>query len=149
MPLDAVYHLMKENVQDVEEGRNVLDGKKVGGQRQHIQLVTKEYFDAVSQMDISNVNDAVLGFCSLILPYAKAANNKPSSPEMSPKSWIPFMPRTELVTVYGAIKSNFPPGGKLFDILNTLACFKTGEYKNGKFGIRYAPPRKLATCLPS
>ena len=150
MPLEALYALMKENVQGVTNGRNVLNGLIPRSRGQNLQLVTKEYFQALSpKIDIDKVNDAVLGFCTLVLSYAKAAN-KPINPhdhnviEMSPKSWIPFMPRTEFVTIYQAVKSVFSPAGELFDIFNTLACYKTDD----NLQVRYVARVILQlTCL--
>ncbi|KAL1607616.1 hypothetical protein SLS60_002550 [Paraconiothyrium brasiliense] len=136
MPLEALYFLMEENVRlgDEEANRNILNGN-TGGRGQNIQLVTKDYFQALLtnlKLDKGDLNDAVLGFCTLILSYAKAAN-KPvketdaNAREMSPKSWVPFMPRTEFVKIYSTVKSQkfFEASDKLFDIFNTLACYKT------------------------
>lgn len=145
MPLEAIYSLMKENIQDVQSGRNILNGLIPKSRGQNIQLVTKDYFQDLSlKVDVSKINDAVLGFCSLVLSYAKAANGKfkeddPNDKEKSAKSLIPFMPRTEFVTIYGAVKSFFPTSvddTELFDIFNTLACYKTA-YTNNQFQARF------------
>lgn len=132
MPLEALYSLMKENIVMKDEisdvDRNVLNGKT--GMDKYLQLVTKDCFrDLGLQMDTEKINDAVLGFCSLILSYAKAANvpvslDDPNAVERSPKSFIPFMPRTEFVTIYKAVQSAFPPDSELFDIFDKLACYK-------------------------
>lgn len=134
---------MKENVQlgDAEDSRNVLNGN-TGSRGQNNQLVTKDYFqDLGLRVDLTKINDAVLGFCTLVLSYAKAAN-KPLNPddpnilEMSPKSWLPFMPRTEFNTIYSAVKSFFPTDDELYDIFNTLACYKT-TFTDNNFQVRY------------
>ncbi|KAF2809892.1 uncharacterized protein BDZ99DRAFT_570540 [Mytilinidion resinicola] len=140
MPSEALYSLMKENVQGVTNGRNVLNGDTGINRGQNIQLVTEDYFKDLSlKVDVKKINDAVLGFCTLVLSYAKAANklnlNDPNTQEMSPKSWIPFMPRTEFVTIYSAVKSFFPADNELFDIFNTLACYKTGDFTNDNFQV--------------
>jgi hypothetical protein len=94
-------------------------------------LSPRDYFKDLSLLvDVDKINDAVLGFCTLVLSYAKAANkpvneHDPNAQERSPKSWIPFMPRTEFVTMYKAVKSFFPADEELFNIFNTLACYKT------------------------
>jgi len=112
---------MKENVQGVTDNRNILNGD-TGSRGQNNQLVTKDYFqDLGLKVDLTKINDAVLGFCTLVLSYAKAANkpvnpHDPNTQEMSPKSWLPFMPRTEFNTIYGAVKSFFPPDNELYDI---------------------------------
>lgn len=140
MPLEALYSLMIENVQKGtnEDGRNILNGIANLGNGQDIQLVTKEYFYGLwHKIHLEEVNDAVLGFCTLVLSYAKAAD-KPqketdrNSREKSPKSWTPFMPRTEFVTIYGTVKSFFSVHNQLFDIFNTLACYKTVVDKKKK-----------------
>ncbi|KAF2492650.1 hypothetical protein BU16DRAFT_592358 [Lophium mytilinum] len=146
MPLEALYSLMKENVLRAPNGRNILNGDTASTNRgQNIQLVTAKYFenDISLKVDVKKINDAVLGFCTLVLSYAKAATklnlndvntlNDENSQEMSPKSWLPFMPRTEFVTIYRAVKSFFPvEENELFDIFNTLACYKTGDYVEEK-----------------
>jgi hypothetical protein len=97
-----------------------------------ISIVTTSQFQALKhQVDVDGINDAVLGFCTLVLSNAKAADKKlkpsdPNSREMSPKSWIAFMPRTEFVTIYKTIKTFFPlcssPNDSgLFEIFNVLA----------------------------
>ncbi|CAI6330597.1 unnamed protein product [Periconia digitata] len=141
MPLEALYSLMKENVEDPPDAdRNVLDGYIPVSRGQNTNLVTKDYFQSLGlKVDLENINDAVLGFATLVLSYAKAANkpinpNDPNTQEMSPKSWLPFMPRTEFYTIYKAVKSFFPVENELFDIFNTLACYKT-TFKNNKFEV--------------
>lgn len=144
---------MKENVQGVTDGRNVLNGDTGISRGQNIHLVTKDYFQDLSlKVDVGKINDAVLGFCTLVLSYAKAANkpvnpDDPNAQEMSPKSWIPFMPRTEFITIYSAVKSFFPADNELFDIFNTLACYKT-VFTNNDFQVRYVGDVALQlTCL--
>lgn len=155
MPLEALYSLMKENVQGVKDSRNILNGDTGITRGQNIQLVTKVYFTnhLSLRVDVEKINDAVLGFCTLVLSYAKAANkpvdpNDPNTQEMSPKSWIPFMPRTEFVTIYSAVKSFFPADNELFDIFNTLACYKT-VFKKGKFQARYVGSVALQLTCPA
>jgi hypothetical protein len=160
MPLEALYSLMMENVKIAQGGvtdRNIINGVTPIYRGQNIHIVTKEYFQAlelkIEKEKIDNINDAVLGFCSLVLSYAKAANKAidetdPNTQEMSPKSWIPFMPRTEFVTIYNAVKSFFPPE-ELFEIFNTLACYKTEFVKDkndprlGRFQVRYVDDEAL------
>ena len=154
MPLEALYSLMKENVQDVTDGRNILNGDTGISRGQNTQLVTKDYFQDLSlKVDVGKINDAVLGFCTLVLSYAKAANkpidpDDPNTQEMSPKSWIPFMPRTEFVTMYRAVKSFFPADNELFDIFNTLACYKTA-FTNNNFQVRYVGGMTLQLTCPA
>jgi hypothetical protein len=96
MPLEALYALMKENVRDLQNGRNILNGH-TGFRGQSVYLVTLEYFQYLSlKVDVKKINDTVLRFCTLVLSYAMAANkpiNKDdlNTQEMSPKSWTPFI----------------------------------------------------------
>jgi hypothetical protein len=152
MPLEALYSLMKENVQlgpskeapdGPNEGRNVINGESSIATGQNIRLVTAEYFKDLSlKVDVGMINDAVLGFCSLVLSYAKAADKAKAydenTHERSPKSWIPFMPRTEFVTIYNTVKSFFPDDNELFDIFNILACYSTTHFdaKHNTFEVR-------------
>lgn len=98
--------------------RNILDGDGPSG----LILVTKDFFQSSPNgIDGSKLTDDVLGFCSLVLSYGKAANNK-LQPDMSPKLFITFMPRTEFNTLFGLVKSSLP--GDLFALFNILACYK-------------------------
>lgn len=130
MPLEAIYSLLKENLLDLQgDDRNFLNGRVVGlGTRQDdLHLVTKDWFQALGKrMDIDNVNDAVLGFCSLVMSYAKGAKKHwLRGEEGSPKIILTVMPRTEFVTLFKQVKPAFPPSGELYDIFNVLACYKT------------------------
>lgn len=123
MPLEALYSLMRENIQDRDAGRNILNGAASFTIGQNIQLVTQGYFQSASlKIDSSTVTDDMLGFCSLVLSYAKAADLE-QAPDLSPKHKITFMPRTEFNTIYAQVGSKFTI--PLFDIFNTLACYKT------------------------
>ena len=118
MPLEALYSLMKEQQEDKPE-RNILDGMNTRGN--FLVLVTRGHFQSnTNGIDRSQVTDDVLGFCSLILSYAKAAS-KGLKPDQSPKLYLSFMPRTEFNTIYKQVKSKIP--GDLFDLFNSLACY--------------------------
>ncbi|KAL9084424.1 MAG: hypothetical protein Q9165_008062 [Trypethelium subeluteriae] len=125
MPLEALYSLMQENLRGTLNGRNILNGQTSFTTGQNLQLVTKEYFQSASlKMDPNKITDDVLGFCTLVLSYAKAAD-KDQPADTSPKHWLTFMPRTEFNTIYSSVKSKF--SGPLFDVFNTLACYKTDQ----------------------
>ena len=125
MPLEALYFLMQENVNNPTTGRNILNGQTSFTTGQNIQLVTQEYFQSASlKIDASTVTDDMLGFCTLVLSYAKAANFV-QAPDVSPKHWLTFMPRTEFNTIYAQVSSKFTI--PLFTVFNTLACYKTDE----------------------
>jgi hypothetical protein len=125
MPLEALYFLMQENINNPTTGRNILNGQTSFTTGQNIQLVTQEYFQSTSlKIDASTVTDDMLGFCTLVLSYAKAANLV-QAPDVSPKHWLTFMPRTEFNTIYAQVSSKFTI--PLFDVFNTLACYKTDE----------------------
>ena len=128
MPLEALYSLMKENLEDPDptSNRNVLDGTNFRGQ--NLVVVTQEYFQSnTNGIDGSKVTDDVLGFCSLVLSYAKAASQT-LQPDQSPKLFLTFMPRTEFNTIYQQVESKIK--GDLFTLFNSLACYKTN--KNGE-----------------
>lgn len=123
MPLEALYSLMKENQHDPDE-KNILDGNNVR-YRERIVVVQQEYFQSnTNGIEQSKVTDDVLGFCSLVLTYAKAAANDLAGDE-SPKLSLAFMPRTEFNTIYGQVKSKLQ--GDLFSLFNSLACYKTNR----------------------
>jgi hypothetical protein len=130
IPLEAMYSLMEENViltDDPEAERNILNGQTSFTTGQNIQLVTQGYFQFASlKIDASTVTDDMLGFCTLILSFVKAANLV-QAPDVSPKHWLAFMPQTEFTTIYEQVSSKFTI--PLFDVFNTLACYKTDSQK--------------------
>jgi len=114
---------MKEQQTDTSI-RNILDGDSIA-YGELLIVVTKEWFQSnTNGIDRSKVTDDVLGFCSLVLTYAKAATIRMGSP----KRFLTFMPRTEFNTVYQQVKSKIP--GDLFTLFNNLACYKMDENKN-------------------
>ncbi|KAL8830823.1 MAG: hypothetical protein Q9191_001221 [Dirinaria sp. TL-2023a] len=122
MPLEALYSLMKEQLAESDQ-RNILVGYP--DRLNQLVIVTQLYFQSnTNGIDGSKVTDDVLGFCSLILSYAKAATNK-LEPDQSPKLSLSFMPRTEFNTIYDQVKSKLP--GDLFALSNSLACYKTSK----------------------
>ena len=128
MPLEAVYSLMKEQraKPNLKSERNILNWFYRRGD--YLVLVTQEYFQFnTNGIDGSKVTDDVLGFCSLILSYVKAASEK-LKPDQSPKLFLTFMPRTEFNIIYKQVKSKIP--GDLFNLFNYLACY-TLDKKSG------------------
>ena len=126
MPLEALYSLMKENLADPSSNRNILDGFNVRGK--YLVVVTQEYFQSnTNGIDGSKITDDVLGFCSLVLSYAKAASET-LQPDQSPKLFLTFMPRTEFNTIYQQVESKIH--GDLFTLFNSLACYKTNDDGN-------------------
>jgi hypothetical protein len=135
MPLEGLYDIMKihENVEKGGDEKNILEGFTNGFD--FFTLVTKDYFQSnPNGMDGSKVTNDVLSFCSLVLSYAKAAS-EPLSRDASPKLRTPFMPRTEFNTIYDQVKSKI--SGDLFDLFNTLACYKNvkTDKENGEFNV--------------
>lgn len=124
MPLEALYSLMVENEADPDpDDRNPLDGTNFVGD--FLVVVTQEYFQSnPNGIRQSDVTDDVLGFCSLVLSYAKAATNRLGNSQ-SPKLFTSFMPRTEFNTIYQQVKSKIP--GDLFQLFNNLACYRTED----------------------
>ena len=116
---------MKEQQKDpVQSERNILDVTNFNNGV--VVVVTKDYFQSNKNgMDKDKVSDDMLGFCSLVLSFAKTATIT-LLPDQSPKLYQTFMPRTEFNTIYKMVKSKFK--GDLFDLFNNLACYTT---KNG------------------
>ena len=132
MPLEALYSLMKEQLADPDGSkRNILDGFETlragNPDGENLVVVTQQFFQSNSNgIDPSKVSDDVLGFCSLILSYAKGAKY-PLSQDQSPKLMLTFMPRTEFNTIFKQVSSKIP--GDLFNLFNSLACYKTEDDK--------------------
>jgi hypothetical protein len=134
MPFEALYSLMKEQKSDLPTSKwNILTGVETGRAgnnygSDNLVVVTQQYFQSNKNgIDQNKVSDDVLGFCSLVLSYAKGARYA-LSPDQSPKLMLTFMPRTEFNTMFQQVKSKIP--GDLFTLFNSLACYKTE--KNGK-----------------
>jgi hypothetical protein len=90
---------MQENQADPPE-RNILDGTNFR-QDATLVVVTQACFQSnANGIDKTKVAEDVLGFCSFVLSYAKAARNE-LAPDQSPKLFSVFMPRTEFNTIYG------------------------------------------------
>ncbi|RDL32656.1 Uncharacterized protein BP5553_09112 [Venustampulla echinocandica] len=130
MPLEALYSLMKEDLADIlPPERNILAGSETARAGNpdagNLFVVTDQYFQSnTNGINQSKVSDDVLGFCSLVLSYAKGAHY-PLGRDQSPKLMLPFMPRTEFNTIFQQVKSKIP--GDLFTLFNSLACYKTED----------------------
>lgn len=70
---------------------------------------------------MSQVKDDVLGFCSLVLSYAKVDEFELGRVQ-SLKMMTTIMPRTEFNTIFQQVKSKIP--GDLFNLFNSLACYE-------------------------
>lgn len=75
----------------------------------------------------NGVTDDALGFFSLVLSYAKAAENL--QPDDSPKTLTTIMPRTNFVTMFKMVVNGLSgyEKGTLYDIVKVLACYKYDE----------------------
>ena len=123
MPLEALYSLMKEQV-STSTNLNILDGA-TNSIKKYLIVVTQSYFQSnTNGIDKTKVTDDVLGFCSLVLSYAKAASDALRA-DGSPKLRLTFMPRTEFNTIFQQVKSKIP--GDLFTLFNSLACYTTSS----------------------
>ncbi|KAI1743055.1 hypothetical protein F4680DRAFT_391563 [Xylaria scruposa] len=135
MPLEALYSLMKEAQDNVQPpARNILTGDELlragNPTSTNLVFVTKDYFMSLPNgIRPADVTDDVLGFCSLVLTYAKGAKYD-LHPDQSPKLLFQFMPRTEFNTIFQQVRTKMP--GDLFSIFNILACYKL---QNGKLAI--------------
>ena len=121
MPLEALYSLMKEQLADLLDNRNLLDGDNTRGN--FLIVVTQLYFQSnTNGIVATKVSDDVLGFCSLVLSYAKiAASLQFQQADASPKLFLTFVPRTEFNTIYQQVKlKNL---GDLFALFNSFACY--------------------------
>jgi hypothetical protein len=131
MPLEGLYSLLSDTKQDKAEP---LIGLDRNGNR-YLQIVTKEYFQTNPNKIAPNaVTDDVLGFCSLVLSYAKAAREM--QPNASPKIDITIMPRTDFNTMFKQVSKKL--GGDLFQLFDVLACYKsTWDRTKKKYTVRY------------
>ena len=128
MPLEALYYLMRVSAEMEEERNHPIAGyetAQAGPDYPNQIIVTKEYFQSNKNgIDPQKVTDDVLGFCSLVLSYAKASKRELGE-DQSAKLMLAFMPRTEFNTIFQQVKSKLP--GDLFTLFESLACYKSRE----------------------
>ncbi|PVH98468.1 hypothetical protein DM02DRAFT_657349 [Periconia macrospinosa] len=125
MPLEAVYSLMEEQVQNPDV-KHVLDGTNYSYMK-GLQLVTQQHFQSnPAGIDQTKVTDDVLAFCTLVLSYAKGALGA-LQPGSSPKKLTTFMPRTNFNKIFAHVSSKLPAKGEaLWKLFENLACY-TGD----------------------
>lgn len=119
MPLEGIYYLMgKMNGKDFTEMLDASNGKE-------ISVVMRDWFQS-NQNGISKdaISDDVLGFCSLVLTYAKAAK---ALGQVNIKQSHGIMPRTDWRTLYAQVKTKLP--GDLFELFDSLACYTKDKQK--------------------
>ncbi|KAJ5587661.1 uncharacterized protein N7459_003426 [Penicillium hispanicum] len=115
MPLKAINYIFTQRT-----ASNLPLLPKIARANQNMVTVTSEFFQASPNgISASSVGDDVLGFFSLVLTYAKAADKMDNE---SPKYLSSIMPRTDFTTMFSLVKSKVP--GTLYDLVNTLACYK-------------------------
>ena len=93
--------------------------------------VTKDFFQSrkIRAMGLSpdNVPPALLGFCSLVLSYAKFSEEQREN--SSPKHIHAIMPRTDFSSMFNEVKTELPTsfklgGGALYNLFKNLACYR-------------------------
>jgi hypothetical protein len=138
MPLEALYKLMKEQRDYMHDKKKkpefIINGYETGRTGpnrpdKNLVVASKNAFDGnPNGIDKTKIGDDVLGFCSLVLSYAKAAY--PLQEGESPKLLLTYMPRTDFNTMFDQVKSQLP--GDLFKLMAHLACFKTQFDRQGR-----------------
>ncbi|KAI0427511.1 hypothetical protein F5Y09DRAFT_344619 [Xylaria sp. FL1042] len=95
--------------------------------------VSTEFFQAFRDGTPNAPASDVLGFFSLVVSYAKAADSYQSG--RSPKFEIPIMPRNDFQTMFNLIRSGLGSSlssgdSALYNIVKTLSCYKwfTDDY---------------------
>jgi hypothetical protein len=131
MPLEGLYSLLSDSKQQKME--TLIGYDRYNGER--LEYVTKEFFQtSPNKISSKAVTDDVLGFCSLVLSYAKAAESM--QPNASPKMNIAIMPRTDFNTMFKQVSKKI--GGDLFQLFDVLACYKsTWDHAKKKYTVRY------------
>nr|POE49463.1 hypothetical protein CFP56_50380 [Quercus suber] len=128
MPLEAIYFLWKRQFlnrlaskqPDADARSDFFLGLDM---RAKTSLITKEHFRSNKNgINPADMTDDVLGFCTLVMSYAKAAHGETLKPGSSPKIFTTFMPRTEFNTMFQQVSSKLK--GDLFTLFDSLACYK-------------------------
>lgn len=127
MPLEGIYSLMlnhNSNPRHPFDGRDDVTGldQKTGKVKITTIAVKRDWFQANSNgIKQEELNDDVLGFCSLVMSFAKEAG--PLSNDRNIKQAQGIMPRTDFSTLFEQVKSKLP--GDLFSLFDSLACYAT------------------------
>jgi hypothetical protein len=132
MPLAAVYDIIKKAV--ASQSSPLLPVYRGASSSRFVQ-VDQSFFKYEPQyIHPKDVNDELLAFFSLVLSYAKNADQVPSG--SSPKTLTSIMPRTDFVTIFNQVKGDIMDerdwddtcGGPnaLYDIFSVLACYRNG-----------------------
>jgi hypothetical protein len=127
MPLEALYNLMKENLEEDPKPRNILNGiDRDDGE--YLNLVTKAHFQSnPGKIGPEKATDDVLAFCTLVLSYAKVAREHTGS---NIKARTAFMPRTHFNKLLSHVSAKLPKkGDDLWALFNVLACYQSGGKK--------------------
>jgi hypothetical protein len=127
MPLEALYSLMKENLEEDPQPRNVLNGID-RNDGEYLNLVTKAHFQSSpGGIGPEKATDDVLAFCTLVLSYAKVARDNANS---SPKLFTAFMPRTHFNKLLSHVSAKLPTkGDDLWALFDVLAYYQSGGNK--------------------
>lgn len=131
MPLEAVYDLML--LQRAALDKNTASSNPITGSPVRFSddfiLITKQYFDnKPNGISKDAVTNDLLAFLSLVLTYAKNAKYKMNG-DQSPKFFASFMPRSDFTVLYDQVEKKLE--GDLWDLVNTLACYKRKVEKQG------------------
>lgn len=85
--------------------------------------VTKDFLQSSPNgVTSDDATDAVCGFLSLLISYAKAIDN-PIAKGESAKELTSIMIRTDYTAIYSMVKTPIP-AAHIYDILKVIACYK-------------------------
>lgn len=119
MPLEYIYFLMQKMAEDKFPAEEMLDAS--AGNKGDMTIVMRDWFQSnTNGISKDQVSDDVLGFCSLVLSYAKGARD---TGKANIKQDHGIMPRTDWSTLYAQVKTKLP--GDLFELFDSLACYST------------------------
>ncbi|KAL1858812.1 hypothetical protein Daus18300_009810 [Diaporthe australafricana] len=142
MPLEGIHYLINLAV---TKKHHVL----LGSRTDNLIYVTKEFFqDSPLGIKAVDIKDDMLGFFSLVLTYAKAADKLVQVAHLKYLSSI--MPRTNFLMMYKLIENGLEPylkkQGDLFTLLKHLACWEN-DYDHDKKTLYTVPDSKYCDIV--
>jgi hypothetical protein len=126
MPLEAIHDIIGQAIAKNPAKLPILSTEMLCP---NMVYVTKEFFQSPrSGVSPDNVKEDLLGFLSLVMSYAKAADILDE--DTSPKMMTCIMPRTDFTSMFHEVGSQLQ-GANLYDLVKVLSCYKNAPLGNG------------------
>ncbi|KAL9094050.1 MAG: hypothetical protein Q9165_003720 [Trypethelium subeluteriae] len=125
MPLEVISDLFEESITKNPPSSKLLPETNYLAKRYKV-YVSPEFFQSnPNGIGTSNVGKDVLGFFSLVMSYAKSADEVLHGE--SAKTLTSIMPRTDFTSIFKMISEKVKGDLSLYDMVKILACYRNYE----------------------